>query len=1171
MLPMGRDPTRPMTDPSPSSSVSRRMRDGTKSLARWARVPRHALGIGLIVWASFALLSFLPALHPWGDAFYSGDVVTPPSGGNWHAYLLAFSTPWNPQPAGGTFEPFFTNDLLLGAALGGLGVALGSAGEGAVALLLLTEAGLGLSFYLSARHLGIPTGSAGIASLAFALSPWVFNRFVAGHENILLAYLLFPPFLAVMGTRVLGPEERKATLLALVLLGGVGFLEYHLFYLAALAWLAFVILRTGLIWIRHRRSSKAGSPRPWRPTVHGFLGDLIILAGAVGLNLVWVWPAAEISRRTGQAGVQVATIANTLAFTQGQLTPWNLLSGNGYFSPAYDSAWAALAAPAAGPLAAGALSVVLGGALLWGLLRGDPQSRLFGLLSLPFLLLSAGTLALGPIYLQLVAHVPLFAVNDDPNKFDVVALPALAFLLGKGLPRWTIRAPGNPLRGRTLSPRLPSSPPALPRVWGVACVVIVLVGALPFAAGSLGGEMIRAPPVTPLAATASELAPPGGRIALFPPDPAYFPAPGKPATTDPFVVYPSADALYIPLTTGVEAEGPTLRSVLWTYESFYQNETSHAPSLFGLLGTGLWMVAPNQSVSHDIRYRWDSPENLTRALAAQADLPPGFASGGDELYRTNDTPGILTATDRATVALANREFLLEAGYLPGGPGYLRNDTVAFLPGGPLPPQPLWNLTVETPGGWSDALFQSLPPGDLVSVAPAAWNSLGTSPFLPTTPGVWLPWEAAPQTEAGIPLAAWEDWARSTGGAPLQVPLSSPTAPGATLFAEVFFGPQEGELEVSLGSQTFSVDAWSPVPLGFRWVPLGVLTGSASVATLLHTGPGESTVATLAWATPSQIDRAAADLSAALAPVPGGGPTAIYQIKGSLATSSGGWSQWETGAEMSQGWGGGGPAGSSASSRIQVLRPGPLGATVRAQGNGTLGISLCPDPGGYSDPTPAAPCPGPVNVTAAIRSGTPEWYSSVGSLASGIGSYEVSLRVLSGNVTVDLVDLVPATSGSPLSELRELLASGQLETGTVTSGSPGSMALSLELPPEGGPRLLVDRVPASAGWSAHTAVGLLPSIVVDGWATAFVVPPGSQNITIGLPWVQGAFGEGILGSLVTLLLLAVWFVAPALVAFIIRTRGGRRPIPVARPGSAGPTPRTPGPGENTGVPPASPGP
>ena len=192
------------------------------------------------------------------------------------------------------------------------------------------------------------------------------------------------------------------------------------------------------------------------------------------------------------------------------------------------------------------------------------------------------------------------------------------------------------------------------------------------------------------------------------------------------------------------------------------------------------------------------------------------------------------------------------------------------------------------------------------------------------------------------------------------------------------------------------------------------------------------------------------------------------------------------------------------------------------------------------------------------------------MASGAGSYEVSLRVLSGNVTVDLVDLVPATSGSPLSELRQLLTSGQLETGTVTSGSPGSMALSLELPPDGGPRLLVDRVPASAGWSAQTAAGPLPSILVDGWASAFVVPPGRQNITIGLPWVQGAFGEGALGSLMTLLFLAAWAVAPALVAFI-RARGGRRPPPGGHPGSAGPAPRTPGPGQNTGVPPGSPGP
>lgn len=1107
-----------------------------------------------IVVAALIALGSLAVFHallaPYGGRFYDGDFVTPTTPAELRYYLTAFSGPWNPESVTAGFNPFFTNDFVLIGILGALGTGLGALGTGMLAVFLLVEAGLASSLYLSARRLSVERPWALAGALAFAASPMVFDRTVSGHELILAATIAVPPFLVLLSESASTGVTARHAAFAGLLWGAVGVLEYHIFYLLGIAWItvaACVLARIAL------------GPRAlgWRARLATGARRLaalaLTLAVGIGVNLVWLLPALTLGNRSSVLAESTVTTKWVLGYTQGAIQPATLFAANVYWGQAYTAAWGKFHSIALGLVLSAALSVVFLGVLLWHAHRRTGTTDTLVVVALVFLFLSTGTILPGSVYLLLIRDVPFFSVNDDPAKFDVIAAAALTLLLANALGDWWRDF-------RRMAPGPASDRPAirwrkvergLRGALVPAVVAVVLVSALPFATGNFhkGVAHVPDPPGEVPAAHALDAAvPPLGRVALFPPDPFEYVGHGQ-SPTNPLVVYPPGNSIYLPGPPGLEPLNNATRQAAWAYASLYANATSHGGSLFGLLGTTEWAVnlAAQPSTPGGV-FAWDQPTLLAKALRAQVDLGPNTTYGQTELFSTtNATPGPLTLRTPAVLALADRELLLDAAYLPNGDRWVESTPFVFEPGSPsgaaLGPNDSAPF-VETPDGLLDEVFEQLPAGSVVPVEPLAWAAMAQG-GLPSF-GTWAPWEHRPGLESGRPLASLLGYAETSDrSATLTVPLAHPAPPGTQLWVDLFYGPGEGTLRVGLGAPfPVLLNAYAPRPIGFEWTRVGML-GNATSATLNNDGGGLSMVAAVAAVPPGAL-AAATNRTDSWLLANGGGPfhPPILWVKGDAGASYGTWTTAGVGANNSQGWGSVVSPDGAFTTNFLLPSAVSLGAVARASGTGSMYVSACPT-GSLTD-TSLDVCS--THVLVAFANATPSWSASNTTMTVGPGAVKVTVYGASRSVLLDQIVLTP----SPQSLLAPCNGSagaawtctGDLDVPPSSlAGNPGGPSVTANFAASSSLPVLADLVSCDSGWrAAGRGVDSVP-FLLDGWACGFVVAPGLGTVTVALPGlVASTQTGGVLSVLVAVPAVVVAaFGIPRVRTMLSRLRRAQPPV------------------------------
>ncbi len=494
-------------------------------LGRWGPAGRRVLANprwrGALIALLFlvgSLTVFHALLAPVGGRFYDGDFVTPTTPAELRYYLAAFAGPWDPQSVTAGFNPFYTNDLILFSAVAGLAVVLGSVGTGMLAVFVLVEAALAASLYLAARRMRTGRPWALVGALAFAASPVVFDRTVAGHELILAAAVFVPPFLVLLSEASARHVSARHIAALGLLWGAVGLLEYHIFYLLGFVWGAAalaVLLRIAL------GSHPADRRLRLREGGRRLAGLLAAVAIAVGVNLVWLVPALGTGGGGSVLSESTLTTRWVLGYTQGAIQPATVFASNVYWGQMYTAAWGKVGSLSLGLVVSAALSVVFLAVLFWHAHRRTGTTDTLVLVALVVLLLSTGTVLPGSLYLTLVRDVPFFSVNDDPAKFDVVLAPTLALLLGNALQDWwrSARAVG-PIPVGAPAYRWRRAGRLLQHAFVPAVVAVIVVSALPFASGNFHHGVAHVPDAPGAVAAANTLdatVPPLGRVALFPP------------------------------------------------------------------------------------------------------------------------------------------------------------------------------------------------------------------------------------------------------------------------------------------------------------------------------------------------------------------------------------------------------------------------------------------------------------------------------------------------------------------------------------------------------------------------------------------------------------------------------------------------------------------------------
>ncbi|MCI4328745.1 MAG: hypothetical protein L3J86_04090, partial [Thermoplasmata archaeon] len=748
---------------------------------------------------AFFLLGSIAAFHalllPYGGRFYDGDLVTPTTPADLQYYLEAFAGPWNPGTIVFGFNPFYTNALILLSVVGALSVVLGSLGTGMLALLILVEAALGLSLYLSARRMGVVRRWALIAGLASAASPVVFDRTVAGHEIILAAALCIPPFLVLVSEAASRPVGPRHVAVLGLLWGAVGLLEYHTFYLVGLIWttaVLAVVLR--VLW---PREVVAWADR-LRTGARRLLSLLATLVVAVGVNLLWLVPAEAGGSGSTAITSSTATALGILTYTQGGIQRWTVFASNVYWGQMYTTSWGTLAGVSIGVVVGYLLSILFVAVLAWHAAHPTRVTDTLVLIALVFAVLSTGTIIPGGLYVFLLHTAPFFAVNDDPGKFDVVLTPCLALLLGNALQHWSKVPPADGALwvGRA-GPRWRAAELRLRRTAVPAAVLLVVIVALPFASGNFDGRIAHVPDAPGALTTAQTLdasVPPLGRVALFPPDPTEYVGHGQ-SPTNPLTVYPPGSAIYIPGPPGIEPLNLATRSVAWTYTATYNNATSHVANLFGLLGATSLVVdrAAPQSPEYG-PYDWDNPYALSDVLESQSDLGPSVTNQQTRIYSiANATDGPLTLQGPS---------VLDAAYLPSGDAWVRSTPFVLDTGTLSGPNVAANATtpfVETPEGLLDTVFSELPAGSVVPVEPIIWAAISAN-GLPSG-ALWNPWEEHYDLENGRPLGALVGYGTTNNGRlPLVVPLPVTGGTRSEVWVDLFYGPSEGIVQASIGGR-----------------------------------------------------------------------------------------------------------------------------------------------------------------------------------------------------------------------------------------------------------------------------------------------------------------------------------------------------------------------------------
>ncbi|MCI4326322.1 MAG: hypothetical protein L3K16_01605 [Thermoplasmata archaeon] len=1123
--PIGGPDTRPTAagpsthGPGPTPGALRARLQSAQAL--WARLVASPRTRPLVVWSLFlvgALAAYHALLTPYGGRFYDGDFATPTTFPDLRYYLEEFSGPWNPGSIVFGFNPFFTNDLVLLSVVGAFSVLLGSLGTGMLAVMLLVQAALGFSLYVSSRRLGVDPRWAVVAGVASAASPVVFDRTTAGHELVLAAAIFVPPFLVLLGEVTSRPVSARVVVVLGLLWGVIGLLEYHVFYMVGIVWaVGFVTVLLRIIpyprTTSFRERLAAGAPRA---------RDLVLaLLVAVGVNLVWLIPAETAGAGSSAANTSTATVLGILNYTQGAIKPTTVFASNIYWGQLYTMAWGSYHGFSIGLLVSSLLSILFVGVLFWTATHRSRPSDTLLLVAIVMVVLSTAAVVPGGLYLFLVHTVPFFAVNDDPAKFDVILTPCLCLLLGRALQAWSVRFPVRPTG--TLDRRAPRwrrLERRFGRVVVPAAVLMVVITALPFASGNFNRQVSHvadAPGALPAANALDATVPPLGRVALFPPDPSQYVGRGQPPT-NPLATYPPGSAIYIPALPGTEPLNLATRAAIWSYVSLYTNSTSHAGNLFGLLDTTSFDVdrAAPQSPLGGL-YEFDSPGALRSALAAQVDLGPSVSYGPTRIYSVgNGTAGPLTLQGPAVLALADREFLLDAAYLPNGDAWVGSTPFVLDPGTLAGPNAAANSTapyVETPEGVLDAVFANLPTGSVVPVEPIVWSTIENGGL--ESPGDWTPWEKHYDLEAGRPLAALVGYGATNNGLqPLTVPLPRTGGAGSEVWVDLFYGSSEGSVQATIGSQPpTTLDGYAPFPDGFHWTRVGAL-GNASSVSFVHVGAGWSTIAEVAVVPPGGLSTAVNATRAWLASNGAGpGQAPILWVKGDEGLGSGTWTPVATGANDSQGWGSVVNPDGAFTTTFLLPEAATVGVLARASGTGSLYVSACPD----TSVTDRSFEPCPEHALVSFDQNASTWEAGTSNLTVGPGVVRVTVYGATQSVLLDQLVLTP----DPASLLgpcaggasTDWLCGGSAEAPSSVTGNVGGPTVSATFAPLARPSVLVHLVTCDAPWSAQgSGLGSVP-FLVDGWACGYLARAGVTHVEVDLPTVIAATQVGFVASVV----------------------------------------------------------
>ncbi|MDA8183041.1 MAG: hypothetical protein M0035_01200, partial [Actinomycetota bacterium] len=352
----------------------------------------------------------------------TASLLMPYLGGGW---LLILD--WSLGPRQAALPPYtygfvggLVDALPLGVFLGALVHLAGATGS-----WLVPAAVIPLATWSASRLVAGDLPARLGAGLLYALSPFAFQRATAGQFGILLPYALLP---FLVSSLLAAPEatgaRRYAPVLWLAVLVGAA---------PQFAWIAAVVVLAVLV-VRHRVRDL-----PWLAG----LG-----AGALVTNAYLLFPLLghPLPVRTGPA--------NLTAFATRADPHWglvvNVLAGYGFWrvpplSPKDEvAAWPLLLAVVLVLAVVGAVAAVR-----------DPTRRTKALV-----LVLAGTagffLALGtkgPLatpYAWAFAHLPLFAVMREPDKFAALVVLAEAVLAGWGIEALAGRRPGRAGAGLAL-------------------------------------------------------------------------------------------------------------------------------------------------------------------------------------------------------------------------------------------------------------------------------------------------------------------------------------------------------------------------------------------------------------------------------------------------------------------------------------------------------------------------------------------------------------------------------------------------------------------------------------------------------------------------------------------------------------------------------------------------
>lgn len=285
-------------------------------------------------------------------------------------------------------------------------------------------------FYLPLRFYPFSSerGEAYFAALVFAINPFVYERFLAGHLNVLFAYAFLFPFVSSL-LRFRRELSWRSILTAAAWFIGIGVFSLHLFVMGVVMFVLFVLVASGEMIMRRERGSAELAPFVWR------LGAVAMLVCAVssywiipvfitGANTVDTFTQPHWEAFKTASGPYLGAIGNVTALYGfwGEHEMWST-----YFSWPKDSwLWAV-----AGVLLA---AVILLG--IWRWLR-ERSARLVavwflsaGILSLIFSV-GIGDSIFKALNLWLFEHVPLWQGFRDSQKWSAVL--ALAYALFGGL------------------------------------------------------------------------------------------------------------------------------------------------------------------------------------------------------------------------------------------------------------------------------------------------------------------------------------------------------------------------------------------------------------------------------------------------------------------------------------------------------------------------------------------------------------------------------------------------------------------------------------------------------------------------------------------------------------------------------------------------------------------